>query len=163
MQEELERKEINYARGKVAGNDVFGEDDEVIVSRGDVITDEIIGSAVGKRKLHQLMISAASSVVEAGDEGTRERLRDFMEVTENHEEEFVRGRIAGRTVLDLQGNVIVEAGNRITDEQIHRAERHGLLQELVLAVGAPGLHLDEETHKRTNPATKMGYTPYPHE
>ena len=29
MQEELERKEINYARGKVAGNDVLDEDDEI--------------------------------------------------------------------------------------------------------------------------------------
>jgi len=161
VKEQLERKEIGYMRGKIAGHDVRDDEDKIIIQRGQPITDEIINRAREKGKLHYLMLSAAASVIRAGGEDARRRLQEFKGVTEGHEADLVRGEFAARDVTDFQGNVIVREGEEITDDVIRRAQDKGLLQELVLAVAAPGLHAEEKKGVET-PATKMGYTPYPH-
>lgn len=161
MNEELERKEIEYARGKVAAHDVRDEQNNLIVAKGQTITDDLINRAVEKGRLHYLMLAAAASVVQAGGEQAEQRLKEFMDVTEGHEAEFVRGRQVSRDVADWQGDVIMEEGETVTDGIIERASNEGFLQEIVLAVGAPGLHI-MEGKKVERPATKMGYTPYPH-
>ena len=162
MKEQLEQKEIAYMRGKIASHDVRDDEDKIIIQRGQPITDEIINRAREKGKLHHLMLSAAASVIQAGGEDARRRLQEFRDVTEGHEADLVRGESAARDVTDFQGNVIVREGEEITDDVIRRAQDKGLLQELVLAVGAPGLHIEAEKKAVERPATKMGYTPYPH-
>jgi hypothetical protein len=144
VKEDFEQREIDYVRGKIAGNDVQDNDGNTIVRKGDMITDELIDLACEKGQLHYLMIAAASSVVGAGSEETRRRLREFKDITEGHEIDFVRDRLAGAEVRDMSGHVLVHQGDRITDEVIEDAQRDGMLQELVLAVGAPGVDVDEE-------------------
>lgn len=63
---------------------------------------------------------------------------------EEQMEAFVRGKIVGRDVFDWEGNLIAKAGAKVTDELVNTASNKGLLQELVLAVGAPGVHSKEE-------------------
>lgn len=168
MRQDFEYKAIEYSRGKIAGHDVRDDQNQVIVPKGKTITDEDIRIAQDKGKLHYLMLAAAASVVQAGGADTRERLQEFRDVTEGHEVDFVRGQTAGRDVRNVGGEIIVSQGETITDETINLAERQGMLQELVLAVGAPGVFAaeeaeeEEEGEKRERPATKMGYTPYPH-
>ncbi|HET6455725.1 MAG TPA: hypothetical protein VFI02_15080 [Armatimonadota bacterium] len=161
MNEELERKEIEYARGKTAANDVRDDDGTVIVAKGQTITDDIINQAREKGHLHYLMLAAVASVVQAGGEQAQQRLREFIDVTEGHEADFVRGRQVACDVCDWEGNVIVEEGETLTDDIIEQATNMGLLEKLVLAVGAPGFHV-MEGKKAVRPAEKMGYTPYPH-
>lgn len=145
MKEQIVQKEIDYVRGKVAGNEVHDNDENVIVARGQTITDEIINRARQAGQLHYLMIAAVSSVVGAGGSTVRERLKAFRDITEGHEADFVRGETVGRDVTDFQGNILIRSGETVTDDMISRAEKSGLLQELVLAVGAPGINVDEES------------------
>ncbi|MHB0913526.1 MAG: hypothetical protein ACYC2Y_08775 [Armatimonadota bacterium] len=56
---------------------------------------------------------------------------------ENRELDFVRGKTAQTDVRDFEGNVVVSSGERVTDELAERVQEEGLLQELVLSVGAP--------------------------
>ena len=164
MKNEFEQKEIQYSRGKVAGHDVRDDQNNLIVARGETITDDIINKAIEKNQLHYLMLAAAASVVQAGGEEARQRLQEFRNVTEGHEVDFVRGKVVGRDAKDYQGNILVKSGDTVTDGVIECAQRQGLLQELVLAVGAPGLHIEEmeEEEEVETPAEKMGYTPYSH-
>jgi hypothetical protein len=48
---------------------------------------------------------------------------------------LVRGKIAGRTVMDDQGNILVDAGHMIDDEAIERTAAAGKLSQLVVAAG----------------------------
>jgi hypothetical protein len=105
------------------------------------------------------MFSAVSAIANARGEEAERRMREFRGITENHEADFVRGEKAGRDVTDIQGNIIVKAGDEITDPIIECARRQNMLQDLVLAVGAPGFDTGKES-TREDPARKMGYTPY---
>lgn len=161
MKEQFEQKEIEYVRGKIAGNDVNDDQGNTIVSNGQMITEDIINRARATGQLHYLMIAAASSAVKPGEDLQR-RLSEFRDVTEGHEVDFVRGKQVAYDVKDFQGNLIIQEGDIINDDILNRAQQAGILQKLVLAVGAPGLmDEDEETHPETTEA-KMGYTPFPH-
>lgn len=161
MNDQLEQREIDYVRSKVAGNDVRDDEDNVIIAKGETITDDVIDQAKKKGKLHYLMVAAVSSVVQADGEDMRKRLQEFNDVTEDHEADFVRNKQVGRDVKDMDGNILVRQGDIVTDGVIECAKRTGLLQELVLAVGAPGISLEsEESEEEENIASKMGYTPF---
>lgn len=165
MKSRIEDEEIEYVRGKVAAHDVRDDENNIIVEKGQTITDDLIHKACDKGKLHHLMLAAGASVVQAGGETARRRMEEFGEVSEEHEADFVRGKVAGREVKDTTGNVIISKGDEVTDELINKARQKGVLQKLVLAVGAPGVHAEEaeeEKTERERPAQKMGYTPYRH-
>lgn len=153
MKEQLEDKEIKYIRGKVAHDDVCDGDGNVVVTHGQTIDDSDIQRARDAGQLHFLMISAVSSVVEEGGERAKQRLQEFRGLS-GHEENYVRGKQAGRDAHDSQGNLILREGEMVTDDVIHRAKESGGLQDLVMAVGAPGLHMDEAC---ACPACGMGY------
>lgn len=57
------------------------------------------------------------------------------ETVQRQEEAFVRGKIAGTAVLDESGDLIVDAGHRIDDTIIARAQAAGKLHALAMAVG----------------------------
>jgi hypothetical protein len=108
VKEQLEQKEIDYARGKVAGHSVWDDEGNAIVEAGDTITDDAINRAKESGSLHYLMLSAAASVIgRSGEAETSRRLQEFRDLTEGHEEDFVRGGTAMREVSDFQGNVLV--------------------------------------------------------
>lgn len=139
MKEFYEQREIEYSRGKLAGHDVLDDEGNVIVTEGEIITDDIIEEAKKKGKLHELMLSAVAAEVALGPP----EIQPGMNLEEQMEA-FVRGKIVGRDVFDWQGNLIAKAGSEVTDELVNMAANKGLLQELVLAVGAPGIHSKEE-------------------
>lgn len=144
MKEDYEAKQIEYVRGKIAGNDVPDRDGSPIIRKGEWITDEVIQKAKDAGQLHYLMIAAASSVVgERGDQ-VKQRLQVFKGVTEGHEADFVRGGKAGRDVADFSGRLLVHEGDTVTDDVIEKARHEGVLDRLVVAVGAPGIDLEEE-------------------
>src|SRR5438067_1983363 len=63
-------------------------------------------------------------------------LRDkTTETVARQQAAFVRGKIAGTTVKDAAGHVIVDAGHVIDDAAIARAERTGKLPQLVVSAG----------------------------
>lgn len=140
MIEEYEAKAIEYSRGKIAGHEVRDKDDNLIVAKGDRITDEAIEKARKNGKLHYLMISAASGVVQEGGAEAKRRLDEFKEITEGHESDFVLGKKAPRDVKAFDGDMLAKADEVITQDIVDHARDMGVLQELVLAVGAPGLH-----------------------
>lgn len=160
MKDDYEQKMINYVRGKTAGSDVFDQSGSMLISRGDVIDNDTINMARQRGLLQVLVLSAVSAIVNARGEEADRRLKEFRDITENHEADFVRGEKAGRDVTDVQGNTIVEAGQKITDGIIECARRQNMLQDLVLAVGAPGIDVSESA-ARQNIASKMGYDPFP--
>lgn len=160
MKEELEQREMNYVRGKTAGNDVIGPNGEKLVSRGETITDDAIDRARGMGLLHALMLSAVSAVIGVGGDEARRRLLEFHDITENHEAELVSNQIAACDVTDPSGNILVHAGDTVTDDIIDVARREGILQDLVLAVAAPGIHMGEGVTHRQRPASEMGYNPF---
>jgi hypothetical protein len=64
-------------------------------------------------------------------------LRDkTTETVARQEAAFVRGKVAASAVTDDAGSVIVEAGHRIDDRIIQRAEAAGKLHALALAVSS---------------------------
>jgi hypothetical protein len=161
MKEELEQKEINYVRGKTAGNDVFDRNGNILVAKGETINDDAIERARQEALLHALMLSSASAIVEAGGEEAKRRLQEFRDITENHEADLVLNGIAAWDVKDLRGNVLVKAGQKVNHDVIRRAREEGMLQELVLAVAAPGVLVNADMPQRQRIASEMGYNPYP--
>ncbi len=158
MEEQLEQREINYMRGKVAEMDVRDDQNNVIVAHGQTINDDLISKARAKGRLHYLMLAAAASIVQAGGDEADRRMKEFKDVTEGHEIEFVRGKLAGCDVLDRNGNILIHKDEQVTDDIIQKVDNLGLLQDLVLAVGAPGIHSSGLQAQQIS--AKMGYTPY---
>lgn len=159
MYEDLEQREIEYVRGKVAGNVVSDSSGNPIVTRGQAITDEAISKAKSSGQLHYLMIAAATTALAPGSPDLGRRLQEFRDVTEDHEAEFVLGRMTGKDVRDFQGNIIVKRGDVVGDQQIRQAETQGALQELVLAVGAAGLSLEAEAEEEEELASEIVGSP----
>jgi hypothetical protein len=58
------------------------------------------------------------------------------ETVARQEAAYVRGKIAGTTITDDAGNVIVDAGHRIDDAAIQRAEKTGKLHALIASVSS---------------------------
>ncbi len=161
MNDELEQKEINYVRGKTAGNDVIDRNGNMLVRKGDSIDDDMINRAMREGLIHALMLSAASAVIEAGGDEARRRLQEFRDITENHEADLVLNGVAAWDVKDLRGNVLVNAGQTVTPDIVRRATEASMLQDLVLAVAAPGKLVSMEPPQRQRFASEMGYAPYP--
>ncbi|HEY3298516.1 MAG TPA: hypothetical protein VGK34_07665 [Armatimonadota bacterium] len=155
MYEELEQREEKYVRGKVAGDFVLDRDGNEIVSPGMTITSEVIRKCKEAGQLHYLMISAASTALKSHSPHLDQMLMEFREVTEGHEANFVRGRKAGRDVRDYQGNLLIREGEVITEDLIEDAITNAMLQQLVLAVGAPGLSMEHEQEMEEEEAERQ--------
>ena len=140
MQERIEEKEIEYMRGKVAGHPVLITcGGEAIVNKGDVITDDVINRAREAGQIHYLMLAAVQSVADGQGTDIDQRMREFGDVTLQHEIDYIRGKVVNRDVMDWNGNVIARSGESISDDMISQARQANSLQNLVLAVGAAGL------------------------
>ncbi len=139
MQDRTEDREIEYMRGKTAGHPVMDGNGDLIARSGDTITDDLIQRARDAGQLHYLMLAAVSSVVGERGNAARERMREFGDVSLQHEVDYVRGRTVNRDVADWQGNAIASQGDTVNDEMIVRACDAGAIQRLVLAVGAAGM------------------------
>jgi hypothetical protein len=161
--EDFEQKEMDYVRGKISGDYVFDSQGDEIAHPGQTITDAIVDRARDAGQLQYLMIAAASAAMIPGTPDLARRLQEFKDVTEGHEADFVCGRRAGRDVKDYQGNILVREGDTIDSDLIDKARNEALLQELVLAVGAPGLSLEHEREleqEEETQAHKMGMSLY---
>ena len=139
MHHHIKEKEIEYMRGKKAGHPVTDNEGEYIVERGDLITDKVIEEARASDQLHYLMLAAVSTVVGEGGEAVEERLKEFGEVTLQHEIDYLRGKVVNCDVTDWEGNLLARAGDTLTDDYIECARRANAVQKLVLAVGAAGI------------------------
>lgn len=139
MQDRIEVREIEYMRGKAAGHPVMDDDGNIIVEKGDTITDELIQKARDAGQLHYLMLAAVSTVVGEGGNAARERMREFGDVSLQHQVDYVRGKTVNRDVTDWQGNAIAHQGDEVNDDLIDRACEANAIQSLVLAVGAAGM------------------------
>lgn len=164
MSEELERKQIDYSYGKIAGDYVQDDQGNTIIAPGETITEYVINKAQEAGQLHYLMLAAASTAMLPGSADLPRRLKEFGDVVMGHEIEFIRNRRAGREVKDFEGNVIVKEGDVISDDIIRLSTARGVLQRLVLAVGAPRLSIEhekveDEIEERTTAGVK--YIPWP--
>ncbi|MHB1001765.1 MAG: hypothetical protein ACYC27_21200 [Armatimonadota bacterium] len=137
MNDQLQQRQIDYVRGKIAGNDVFDDKGDFVVKKDELITDDVIKHALDSDQLHYLMIAAVSTVVNPDNPDFDRRLKEFGSVIEGHEARFVRGKMVRRDVKDINGGIVARDGDVVTNDIIQRAENMGMLQDLVLAVGAP--------------------------
>lgn len=144
MNDQLQQRQINYVRGKIAGNDVFDDKGNYVVKKGEKISDDTINKALDADQLHYLMIAAVSTEVQPGSANFERHLKEFGSVIEGHEAHFVRGKMVRRDVKNIDGSFIARDGDVVSDAVIQRAENEGNLQDLVLAVGAPGISMMHE-------------------
>jgi hypothetical protein len=52
---------------------------------------------------------------------------------------YIVGKVAGSTLYDHSGNLIIEKGHPITDESVDHANRAGQLSDLIVHMRLPGL------------------------
>ena len=72
------------------------------------------------------------------------------------ETDIVRGRVAGKAVYADNGELIIDAGTRVTDSIIELAQRSGKLHALAAAVGTGGMQDLKETFHAHHVTTTEG-------
>jgi uncharacterized protein YrrD len=107
------------ARRAVANEDPGG----VICYEGEPITEEIVERAKAAGKLNQLIQAAGEAASAALSRGLAEQYA-----------RVAVGRMAGRTVLTTEGDVVVAQGDVVTQGMVERAREAGVLDQLVEAV-----------------------------
>lgn len=122
-----EEQLANMVRGKTAGNDVYDDLGNVIVARGQIITDSVIEEAKAKGKLNQLAYAAGAGGVTGGYEQVAERAAGAAG-------EKLKGKAVPYDIMDDQGNVVVPKGAVVTDTTIRQAKEQGVFGKLAAAV-----------------------------
>lgn len=112
----------------VANEDAGG----VICFEGEPITQEIVERAKAAGKLNHLIQASGEAASAALSHGL--------------EEQYARlavGRMAGRTVLTTEGDVLVAQGDVVTQQVVDRARGAGVLDQLMEAVRVPAGELSD--------------------
>jgi hypothetical protein len=163
-EETVARREIAFARDKVAGKTVTDDAGGVIVEAGHRIDDAVIERAAAAGKLHAL----AAAVVTAEAQDLKEKAETYLASTPEGKEaraldtvgEYARarryvGHISGLDVTDIRGTVIVPAGKEITEQDVRAARDANLLAALIYsAQQPPPPKEDMETRRRGDAETK---------
>ncbi len=120
-------QEANMARGRVAGRDVADSHGLVIVSKGEVITDDGIEHARVEDKLHDLALAAGIGSVEAGYGSATDSAYAATGAQ-------LMGRVVPKDVVNEQGAVVIPAGTVVTDEVLMHARQSGVMGRLASIV-----------------------------
>ena len=144
--ETIAEQEASFVRGQIAGKRVTDDAGNVIVDAGHVIDDAAIVRASAAGKLHAL----AGAAIKAQAQDAREKIADQLEKTPdgrearslNSVDQFVEarryvGQIAGVDVLDMRGDLILSAGQRITEDDVRRAREADQLGALIYSAQQP--------------------------
>lgn len=153
-------QEIKLSRGKVAGSDVYDDEGNLIIARGEVVTETVIDHAVRAGKMHQVAMAAGVGGVAAGYEATRAQAggaQSLWDQTETKlseawdnlkkashdsadragrkravsaQKKFLEGKIAAVDIGDLEGNVFLYKGDVITPLILDTLDRKGLLEKV---------------------------------
>ncbi len=127
VSEYTREQEIKLAKGRVAGQNVRDNEGNLILSRGQVIDDEVINKAIAADKMHQVAMAAGVGTAAAGYGAARERAYGITG-------EQLKGQRVPRDIVDNEGNVIVSRGTEITDEILAKVRDAGVMGRLVSAV-----------------------------
>lgn len=121
--EVLMHNEERLVLGKVASRDIVADDGTVIIKTGDSILQEHVDEAKSYGKLHELAIAAGITEAVETWKTTVKSARDLTG-------DMLRGKVAGKTVLDDEGKEIVAEGQVIGEEQIELAKEKNKLSTL---------------------------------
>lgn len=155
-----QEREAEFALGKIAGSPVTDDMDNLIVDEGELITESTIVQARAAGKLHQLALSAGVGSTKRGYESARQRAmeagRGALSTVRGHEAEYSLGKVAGNTVRDDDGQLIVYKGDVITEDIIQQARISGKLEALAASaanaqakggIEAAGVRMREATQQ----------------
>lgn len=145
--EAIENREADYARGKTAARDVTDDTGALLVSAGEVITEDHIRRAEAAGQMHALAIAAgrahASDVAETVREKVatagatiREKAADLSEAAQDRQTQMLVGKTTGRAVASDGGLILIPADHVVTDADVAAARAAGKLGDLTAAVGA---------------------------
>ena len=130
-------RQIEYVLGKVAGSDVRGSDESVIVLQGQVITPLAVQSAESQGALGKLVASATAGSVQSGAQNIRQSVMGSPEPVVASPASALGRRVrtdvygAGRTLIAAQGQIV-------TVGVLERARSLGREDELLRATGLGG-------------------------
>jgi hypothetical protein len=120
-------QEINLSRGKTVGQDVYDDQGDLIVAKGDVVTDGVIDQATRTDKMHQVALAAGVGGVLAGYESARGGVTGATA-------EQLKGRVVPTDITDNNGILVIPRGTVITDSIIQLAQDRGVMGKLTSAV-----------------------------
>ncbi len=145
----IENQEADYARGKVAGRDVFLDEanTQLLVRSGEMITDAHIVQATAAGKMHALAAAAGyahasdlahSAREKAGDlaDAARAKAADLSEAAKDKQGDLLVGKTTGRAVVSDAGLLLVPDNHVVTDADVFASRAGGKLGDLSAAVGA---------------------------
>jgi uncharacterized protein YrrD len=130
-------RQIEYVLGKVAGSDVHGSDDSVIVLQGQIITPLAVQSAEEKGALGKLVASATAGSVQGGAQNIRQSVMGSPAPVSGSPESALGRRVRsdvigpGRTLIAAQGQIV-------TMGVLERARALNREADLLRATGAGG-------------------------
>lgn len=142
----LSRQQATLVRGKVSGRQVTDDEGNLLVDAGHVIDDAVIDRAAAAGKMGQLVVAAGSARMQDLREAAQMQMgrtqggqeaRALDSVEEYAEARSYVGRYVGMDVTDVRGNVIVETGRKLSDEDVRTAREMGLLSALIFAAQQP--------------------------
>lgn len=142
----LSRQQAALVRGKVAGRQVTDDHGNLLVDSGHVIDDAVIDRAAAAGKMAQLVVAAGSARMQDLKEAAQTQMgktqggqeaRALDSVEEYAEARSYVGRYVGMDVTDVRGNVIIETGRKLSDEDVRTAREMGLLSALIFAAQQP--------------------------
>jgi len=120
-------QEILMSRGRTAGRDVRADDGTLIVSKDEVITDDVIERAVDSGKMHNVALAASVGTTAAGYE-------KVVSGAYGYTGERLRGSEVPRDITDDQGNVVIPRGTIIDDVTLETAKNAGVMNRLASVV-----------------------------
>lgn len=114
-----------FALGKTAQDNVYGEDNRLIVGAGQVVTEQTLDLAQQHNVLDSVYRATGGSVTD--------HVRD--EATAAVGVEQARGRRVAYTVRTNEGYIVAAQGQIVTDAVVDRAKRYDKEHELLVATG----------------------------
>jgi len=145
----IEEYEVDEASGNIAGYQLAeAETGRRVIPAEQVLTLGrqlvIISESADVRAAREAAASStpsprpvAPSKPSSQPEPSGEEAKGLEEIFRQRQEGFVIGKKAARTVKGDDGQVLVEAGQEITQETVKRAKEAGKLAELLYSVGTP--------------------------
>ncbi len=136
--EAIEKKEADYALGKVAGRDVFINDANTIplARTGETITAATIAQAIPAGKMHALALAAGYTQAGGAFDAAKAKAGELGAAAKDRYADTLVGKTTGRAVLLDNGTVLIPGSHVVTDADAENARAAGKLDDLSAAIAA---------------------------
>ncbi|AWN24092.1 photosystem reaction center subunit H [Deinococcus irradiatisoli] len=128
-------RQVEYVLGKVAGRDVRGDDDSVIVLEGQTITPLAVQSAESQQALGRLVASAMAGTLQSGAARFEGPRGDVQTPATRAAAPSVLGKRVRSDVYGPHRTLIAAQGQIVTQGVLDRARQLGREDDLLQATG----------------------------